>query len=95
MFLRTGLLHTRDDQLVSALPFRRYADKYAKQLEQVIKAVERMDKHLSINNQFLVGPPGAAFTRAASRLQILRLDVIDKANIALVGQGLEPIQPTS
>lgn len=94
-FLKTGVLYTRDEELVGALPFRHYEDKYAKKLEQVIKAVERMDRHLSTNRQTLLGPPSAEFTRASSTLQILRLDVIDKVNAVLLDQGLTPIEPST
>lgn len=92
-FLRTGHLYTRNGLLVSALPYRRYDLSYAKQLEKVINAVDRMDRHLSANRHVLSGAADGDLANILIRCQIRRLEVIEKVNSVLTGQGLEPLRP--
>lgn len=83
MFLRTGLLYTRDGDFVTGLPGRKYAAPYGDLLGAVKKKVDEMDIFLARKMSILTGPEGPDTLRALSELDRKRFAVLDAANKAL------------
>lgn len=94
-FLRTGHHYTRTQQLVSALPYRRYSAEYSAGLEAVLRAVDSMDTHLRRSLAALQDDRNHDHVSSMVNLNSKRIAVLNATNRVLARQGLSLLEPSS
>lgn len=91
-FLRTGLLYTRTDALVSGLPYRRYSERYADALARVVDRVAKLDSFTGQQLAVLTDPAHPQHQRSLNEAEKRRIAVLDAANAILEEWDL-PVLP--
>lgn len=94
-FLRTGRHYTRNQQFVSALPYRRYSPEYSARLQALLKTVDAMDNHLRRSLRALQDPFDPKHIASKVTLDGRRMDVLKAANRVFLDQGLDLLEPSS
>ena len=90
-FLRTGLLYTRDQHLVSALPYRRYGVEHARAAQAILARVDKMATTTQKRLPVLNDSSHPQHQKILNETEKLRIDVLEAVNNLLGRFDLPPL----